>query len=306
MTAGIEWVERVRCLCGSDASQWTRLAAEPVVPPVAVMRCRICDLAFITPYPSEATIGLLYAGNHAANDTNFEPVGETIVDRLKNVIGRRQIRAMVPRATRPAVRSVLDFGTGNGRFALLCEQVFPGATIEAIDYSDEPPVALEGRAIRYSSVESWACNRQQYDLVLLRHVLEHNHDPAKLIAQIGDRLTPTGRLYVEVPNLDSWFVKGLAAHVNTFAVPYHLFHFNARSLRSLVEAAGLTCAIGNSEMPLVGTSLAMLLRRRKNLAFQVAGIAMHPLQVLLSATMGKPCVTALCRGRTGVAPLQRG
>jgi SAM-dependent methyltransferase len=238
-------------------------------------------LAFSTPYPSEATIGLLYPDKHTADDTNFERIGDTIVDRLKDLTGRYQIRAMVPRVARPAVRSVLDFGTGNGRFALLSEQVFPGAAIEAIDYSDEPPLALEGR---------------RYDLVLLRHVLEHNHDPARLIAQIGRRLTPTGQLYVEVPNLDSWFVKRLGAHINTFALPYHLFHFNARSLRSLVEAAGLTCTIGDSEMPLVGTSLAMLLRRRKNWAFQVAGIAMHPLQILLSATMGKPCVTALCRG----------
>lgn len=291
-SAGVRWVDRTACLCGGGPAAWARLVtvlppASPV--PTTILRCTRCDLAFSTPYVAESDVHLLY--DPTANDTNFERVGTGIMDRLKDWSGARDLRRMAP----SVVHRVLDFGTGNGRFALLAGRVFPGAQVDGIDYQPETPPALRGSAVRYQTVPEWMPGGPSYDLIVLRHVLEHTHDPVGLLTALRDRLTPTGQVYVEVPNLDSWWVRGLGRRVNTWFVPFHLWQFSRRSLRAMIDAAGLRATLGTAEMPLAGTAIAMLAHRPKSLVFQLAGIALHPVQLLLSAISGSPCLTALCR-----------
>ncbi len=39
----------------------------------------------------------------------------------------------------------------------------------------------------------------------------------------------------------------------------------------------------------------MLLRTKKTLLFQLAGVVLHPVQIVMSVMFGKPCVSAVCR-----------
>jgi SAM-dependent methyltransferase len=284
------WCERTVCLCGASSAAWTVLTtvSPPTAPvPTIIVRCTRCDIGFSTPYIDESTVAMLY--DPTANDTNFERIGTSVIDRLKDWNGARELRAMVPKGSHGSVKRVLDFGTGNGRFALLARRVFRGAAVDAIDYQSEVPPALAGvSGLHYQTVGEWMLGGVAYDLIVLRHVLEHNHDPVALLRALRDRLSPTGR------NLDSWWVKWLGKRVNTWAVPFHLWQFSAHSLRTQIEAAGLHATIGTAEMPLAGTALAMLIGRPKSLAFQLAGVALHPIQLALSASLGAPCLTALC------------
>ena len=70
---------------------------------------------------------------------------------------------------------------------------------------------------------------RRFDLISLSHVLEHLPDPVAYLARLRmTLLKPTGRIYVEVPNL--------LAH--TSFEPGHLYSFTALTLRRTVEAAG--------------------------------------------------------------------
>ena len=231
-----------------------------------------------------------------SGDTNCEPIGNTFIDKLKNVAARRQVRDMIPAADRRSAEAVLDYGTGNSRFALVCSELFPQAEVHALDYQEQVPCALldRGPRIRYVQHDEWRRTNRKYDLILLRHVLEHNHDPVGLLRRLAQRLTPTGRLYLEVPNLDSWFVGKLGHLVNTPYVPFHIWHFSRAPLQQIIQDCGMRCRMGYSEMPLMGSSLAMLLGQQKNLLHQVAGVALHRAQLVLSAIFGAPCVTAVC------------
>lgn len=44
---------------------------------------------------------------------------------------------------------------------------------------------------------------ERYETILFSHVLEHVLDPAAALAKLGSLLTPTGRLYVVVPNAEA-------------------------------------------------------------------------------------------------------
>jgi len=254
-----------------------------------VVECARCGLGMSDPYPSEETVSELYADNAAA-DANFEPVGNTIIDRLKDYVGLRSLRKLRPGADR-----VLDYGTGNGRFALLSAKAFPNAVIHAVDYSPEPPPALRSSNVLYSQNTKLD---GEYDLIMLRHVLEHDHHPRALLAKLGRHLTSDGILYIEVPNLSGWWCGRLSRRVNSNSLPFHIFHFTAASLSTVIESAGLHADIGFNDMPLMGTGAAMLLKREKTLAFQLLGVAAHPLQIILSFIFGPACVNAMCRKGT--------
>jgi SAM-dependent methyltransferase len=73
-----------------------------------------------------------------------------------------------------------------------------------------------------------------FDVVTLRHVLEHVPDPMALLAQARRQLKPGGLLLVAVPNLSSLPASLFGADWWWIDPPTHLFYFDRESLtRSL-------------------------------------------------------------------------
>src|SRR5439155_27093732 len=77
-----------------------------------------------------------------------------------------------------------------------------------------------------------------FDAVCMWHVLEHATDPLELLGEARARLHATGRLVLEVPNVDS-----VGARVRRGAWPHldpraHVCHFSPRSLTVALQRAG--------------------------------------------------------------------
>src|ERR1035437_4431924 len=165
-----------------------------------VLFCSRRKLGFTDPFPTEETSGYLY---EAKDGSDFDVIRHSVIDVVKDFLSVRQVRGLAPHNN---PRSALDFATGNGRFALSASRAFPGARVDAVDYQDSPPPLLEDRhdaRVRYYSLMDFPKQDQAYDLIILRHVLEHTHHPVDLVRDLAARLTPDGVIYIEVPNLDS-------------------------------------------------------------------------------------------------------
>ena len=78
-----------------------------------------------------------------------------------------------------------------------------------------------------------------FDLVTVRHVIEHIADPASFVAEIVRVLKPGGMLVIKTPNAEAlgrrWF--GVDWYAND--VPRHLILFSPANLRLLAEKQGL-------------------------------------------------------------------
>jgi len=168
-----------------------------------VFFCRRCKLGFTEPYPTEETVGHLY---ETRESREFELMPHSPIDLIKDFLSRREIARIAPR---DGIRSVLDYATGNGRYAVSAARVFKDACVDAVDYQATPPPLLQSRfeRVSYCAVTEFAERRQRYDLIVLRHVLEHTHHPVQLVARLADRLASNGVLYIEVPNVDSGCAK---------------------------------------------------------------------------------------------------
>ena len=136
---------------------------------------------------------------------------------------------------------------------------------------------------------------EQYDLVILRAVVEHVHDPIDLLRILRERMTEGGILYVEAPNMDSAYIHYFGISTNGYGVPYHLFNFDSGSMRSVLEDAGLAGEIYFKGLPLAGCVLAATLKQERRLVHQLAGIALHPVQMAMEWKEGKYILAAVCR-----------
>jgi len=259
--------------------------------------CTKCQMGLTEPYPSEETTGLLYEGKNSAD---FDVIQEGWIDKIKDALARRLLKAISPFSDVTQVKNVLDYSCGNARFAALASDVFPQAQVDAVDYQETPPALFASRRfprMRYFNVTTFAATDQTYDLIILRHVLEHTHHPIDLVRFLGSRLKPTGILYIEVPNLNSGCARFFKNKWKGYYVPRHIFHYTSESLHHIITSAGLEGKIEKNEMPVMGNMLSILFGLNKsNPLVQFSGILLHPFQLLLEAlNSSSTCINVKAR-----------
>ena len=73
---------------------------------------------------------------------------------------------------------------------------------------------------------------QQFDLVILSHVMEHLLEPAKMLEQIGRLLKPEGEFLVIVP------LEAPARKISPKDDNHHLYSWNVQTLHEFLLACG--------------------------------------------------------------------
>ena len=144
----------------------------------------------------------------------------------------------------------LELGCFKGDMTRLLDQHFDDLTV--VEASDELIAATKaqvGGNVKYicSTFEKVAL-AGQFDAIFLSHTLEHLDDPVAVLRRINDWLTPSGKLFLAVPNGNApsrqIAVKmGLISH-NTAVTPDERIHGHRRTyvfdtLEAEAIAAGL-------------------------------------------------------------------
>jgi hypothetical protein len=63
-------------------------------------------------------------------------------------------------------------------------------------------------------------------------------DPVAVLQKLWCALAPGGRIIVAVPNHEGLVARLFGAHWHGWDPPFHLIHFDAASLRGILESAG--------------------------------------------------------------------
>jgi hypothetical protein len=151
--------------------------------------------------------------------------------------------------------------------------------------------------ICYQQTQNFFESRKKYDIIMLRHVLEHVESPISFIKKLAGKLTSGGLLLVEVPNSENFFCRYLTEFSPSYYVPYHLVHFSCKSFAAVFEKAGLEAVISQGEMPLISNLLANMAGIKLNIFLQLMGIFLYPVQALLGLLRGeKTVLIAAARG----------
>jgi SAM-dependent methyltransferase len=189
---------------------------------------------------------------------------------------------------------LLDIGCGNGR--LLWRALRDGWQVKGLELSADMAafaaerVGCEVLTDDFLTLDPAPEDRESFDVVSLRHVLEHLPDPLRAMEKIGALLRPGGLLLVEMPNIEGlskrWvrFSARHGLHRRHFPPGFaagHACEYSRRSFTALLARTGfeLTRWETYSKKPLanwllsrvpVGTKARALARRLQD-GFSPAG-----------------------------------
>lgn len=248
---------------------------------VSVIRCHRCGIGISRPPLSD--VAFLY-GDRTSQD--FQQSDSRLTRAIKSMAFRQQARVLLEQA-RCRPDRVVDFGCGSGLFTRKLSELLPGSIVIGTDFHSTPPAELGND--RYKPLESTANLAGHADLVLAMHVLEHDDDPAALLARIAGFARPGGRVVIEVPNVDCIWAGVFGRYWDSWYLPYHRVHFSRESLCSLIRRSGLTIELqADACIPTMGRTIANLLGRSSSVIFLLLGIALHPFQWLGERLSGRP------------------
>lgn len=261
--------------------------------------CTDCGVAFTNPRPLDSELWKLYESRETAD---FAPRAVSLAGVMRGLLMRRRLLRALGGTTGETFR-LLDYGCGDGSL------VAAGAKLAArrgfkleftgVDFHDEPPPTIAPLAdgTSYLSAQAWGGTTDRYDHIFIRHVLEHHSDPARLLRTLAERLRPGGTLHIEVPNRRSIWARIFGRYFFPYYVPRHLYHFDAESLRHVVDKAELrTRSLDFGHTPVIGKSLAWRYSVDiDNLG--MLGLASFPLQVAMDvlARRSTTLVVKACR-----------
>lgn len=199
----------------------------------AAVRCRACDFHYLRTVPDD--LGRHYPPEYYVGPSRFAPLA-----RLERALLRRETRRLRRRLD-TGVRAVLEIGPGDGRFLAAVASTWPAARLATYDISSvRLAPELAGRVEQHVGPGLHAAGfaAGAFDLVVLRHVVEHVPDLHAFLAEVRRITAPRGGVYVKTPNLDSLTARLFGGNWNGVEFPRHLYYFRPAELSRFVAAAG--------------------------------------------------------------------
>jgi len=95
---------------------------------------------------------------------------------------------------------LLDVGTGIGQFLHFARFGYEVTGTEVSEQAIQIARVKYGLELRRGRIEELDFGNRRFDVITLFHVLEHVHDPRRLLSRCRELLSTTGIVVVAVPN----------------------------------------------------------------------------------------------------------
>ena len=219
-------------------------------------QCRRCAAVFQNPMPGVDTIASFYPDDYRVYEREERLRQPSNLKKavLRHRYGYRHLqvpmmfRMLAPLASVLAYKNnvpykpggrVLDVGCANGRFLRTLQAL--GWQCEGVEFNQSAVEACraQGLTVRHGDLESARFDNNCFDLITVRHVIEHLPDPDSFVCEASRILRTGGQLLIATPNSQAlgrrWFGKYWFAN----DVPRHLILFSPSNLDMLAARHGL-------------------------------------------------------------------
>ena len=237
-TSGVKQpkTDSVACdLCGANDYQVLfegrdRLHQRPGIFPV--VQCRQCQLVYLNPRPAEDTLADYYPEDYSA----FQR-GGGITQRIQSWLRVRQARRI--QKTIPLGGRILEVGCATGDLLVpLRDMGVAVAGIEISLHAAEIARRDHNLEVHTGTLFDAPYAPNSFDVVVLRHVIEHFPSACRALEQIFSLLKPGGVLFITTPNIDSLDGKIFGRYWHDLDPPRHLVIFSVATLCRMLEKNG--------------------------------------------------------------------
>jgi SAM-dependent methyltransferase len=209
-----------------------------------ISKCTSCGHAFLSVRPYVENISRYYeTGYYTHNQINPQAINSRIklyffkkyIEKIKNFIAGRHLENSYPKIN----GKFFDYGCGSGK--LMRKLSDNGWRVSGY----EPDIRACNLANFYlpdsSIYNDQSCidnnnNYNNFELVIMSHVLEHLYDPSFIIEKLFRFVLPGGKLVVRVPDTNSIESKIFGKYWRGLEVPRHIQHFSEDSILKLLES----------------------------------------------------------------------
>lgn len=198
----------------------------------AINECVQCSFRFTNPRPVDEDLNKYYKSQDYISHTNK---AKSLIHILYKAVRRYTLQRKL-RLINSFCKTgnILDVGCGTGEFLHICSK--KGWNISGVE-SDENARVQSEKLLNITIHESLFSLKKEntYQIITLWHVLEHLPDLNGSITHLTKLLTARGRLFIALPNFDSYDAKKYRDFWAGYDVPRHLYHFNQSTFLRLLK-----------------------------------------------------------------------
>ena len=193
--------EKVNCaICGTDNTHEISKKGQFDLP-INLVLCKDCGLGYLNPRWDQSAYLAFYQKEY----DNYYRSEITTDFKLRPKANNPILSRLSSWKHLPSnIESLLDIGSGAGQNLIDFKQQFPSANLFAIEPSPdshEHLSSINAKVISSDVDSDWEeGDSDKYDLVIMRHVLEHFLDPLAVMKKVRKVLSRDGLLYLAVPN----------------------------------------------------------------------------------------------------------
>jgi SAM-dependent methyltransferase len=230
-------------LCGADDARAIFSGPDRDLPAdgerYTVRQCRRCGLVYLSPRPDGPDeIARIYPEEYHAY-VRRHTGARAALRELAWLPELREIAAMT-RSDSP----ILELGCATGEFLARLRR-HGRTTLQGVEFNPraaELARARHGLPVVAGELTDARLPGGSFEVVVMRHMLEHTGDPVGLLREVRRLLKPGGAAIFTIPNVDSAGVRLFRHNWYGWAVPRHFYGFPRRTLDPLLRRAGLELA----------------------------------------------------------------
>lgn len=224
-------LETAVCYCGNDDDVVLATVERYRLPHRTVL-CRACGLVRTDPRLDQASYTDFYTHYYRPLYERPQQTGHMLFN-YQQANAQRRYQFIQQNTTLTSDAHILELGCGGGWNLL----PFQAAGYNPVGYDYDQDYLTLGRsyglALETGGRVEVEVTKQQFDLVILSHVVEHFADPIQEVRHLLPLLKPNGLLYVEVPS-----ILGVKVNLLKYFQNAHTYSFVPQTLQSVMASAG--------------------------------------------------------------------
>lgn len=223
-------------------------------------RCSDCSSVFADPQPEDELLYRAYTSSYGNYKDDM-----TFLERILTSLSLPEANRLISHTSGSG--RLIELGAGNGRFLERLRRCGWQGSLEGVEFEQRVAAATTERtgiAVRTANIEDEVLEKESYDVIVLRHVIEHLRNPLAMLDSIRRALRPGGVLFVGTPDTSALCAHVFGRHWWGYEVPRHLVVFSRTALLQTLSASGFTPVDHWSGFSpqMWNASLALLLRDR--------------------------------------------
>jgi len=226
-------------LCNSDTKIWyKKLFDDRHGYPgyYDIRKCTTCGFSQTDPQMNKKQINKLYSDYYPRQNVDLSRINVNNYNTInKKSIWRKGLLNSCEYWVKPK-STVLDVGSGLGYGLLRLREA-----LKCKAYGIDPDINAQKVAKKFKLnftlgyIEDKPFPNIKFDFIIVNQVLEHTIDPANFLTNCKSRLKKGGKIILSFPNTNSLGRLLFEANWLHWHVPYHLNHFNKKSIVYLAK-----------------------------------------------------------------------